>query len=58
MSAGVLIFDDTVNEADEIYVVVLSVFSANKPEMVDLQERNASVCRITDNDGKRYQTYT
>ena len=44
--------DDTINEADEVFVVLLEVVDAVDPNRVDLGVRNASLCRIGDDDRK------
>ena len=47
-----VVTDDTINEADEVFVVLLEFVDAVDPNRVDLSFRNASLCRIGDNDRK------
>ena len=42
--------DDMINEADEVFVVRLELVDALDPNRVDLDARDASLCRIGDND--------
>ena len=44
--------DDTINEADEVFVVLLELNATMDPNQVNLGARNASLCRIGDNDRK------
>ena len=46
------IFDDAINEAEEVFVVVLELVDAVNPGTVDLKEINATLCKILDNDRK------
>ena len=48
--------DDIINEANEVFVVRLELVTAVDPNRVDLTDRNASLCRIGDNDRKLEST--
>ena len=51
--APIHIFNDPVNEANEqVFVVQLHLISATNPGSVKLNIRQASSCRILDDDGK------
>ena len=51
--APIRIFNDAVNEANEqVFVVQLHLVSATNPGSVKLDTRQASLCRIIDDDGK------
>ena len=53
LSVPVAIVDDDVNEATEQdFAVVLKLSESINPERISLETRNASLCRISDNDGK------
>ena len=49
--------DDIINEADEVFVVHLELVDAVDPNRVDLGVRNASLCRIGDDD-RKFETVT
>ena len=52
--APICIFNDAVNEANEqVFVVQLHLVSATNPGSVKLDTRQASLCRIIDDDRKR-----
>lgn len=52
MTVSIPIFDDDVNEAEEqIFVIQLQLVSAVNKERITFT-RQASLCRIVDNDGK------
>ena len=47
------IVDDVINEArEQVFIVQLELISSVNSHSVDLALRSASLCRITDNDGK------
>lgn len=50
--AEIEIFDDEINEADEVFAVLLEVLTDVPVGQVDLLTRNASLCTIVDNDRK------
>ena len=50
LRTSVMLFDDDVNEAEEVFVVLLELVSAENPDKVDLSQRKASLCRIGDDD--------
>ena len=45
-----MVFDDDVNEVEEVFVVLLELVRAENPDKVDLSQRKASLCRIMDDD--------
>ena len=45
-----MVFDDDINEVEQVFVVLLELVSAENPDKVDLSQRNASLCRIMDDD--------
>ena len=49
---NISIFDDEIDEADEGFFVLLEVVDPAVAPFVDLSYRNASLCRIDDNDSK------
>ena len=49
---SIVIDDDVVNEADEVFVVLLELVSDVPADRVNLQVQNASLCRIEDDDRK------
>ncbi len=52
-----LIRDDKVDEADEeVFIVVLSVDESSLIAQTTLLGRKAALCRIQDNDGKKFCT--
>ncbi len=46
------LINDEINEGAEVFVVMLELVDAVDPDRVDLRVRNASLCRIGDNDRK------
>ncbi len=52
VQVSIPIIDDDINEGDEIFAVILELIDAVDPNRVDLNFRNASLCRIGDNDRK------
>ena len=52
MDHMIILTNDVINEADEVFVVHLEVVDAVDPNRVNLESRNASLCRIGDNDRK------
>lgn len=51
LSVPFRIFNDSINEPEEDFVVLLEIRDAVNPAAVNLDFRNASVCRIIDDDG-------
>ena len=51
-AVSIPITDDEINEPEEGFLLVLELVSAVDPSLVDLSARNASICRIQDNDRK------
>ena len=52
LGAPIPIFDDIVNEAEQMFIVELQLVSSINPATVDLSRRPVSLCRIADNDRK------
>ncbi len=52
MTFSVEIFDDDINEADQVFVLLLELMDATSPEFVDLAPRNACLVTIVDDDRK------
>ena len=53
MAAPIAIVDDFINEATEqVFVVQLQLNSSVNPDSIDLTTRQASLCRIIDDDSK------
>ncbi len=50
--------NDEINEGHEVFVVMLKLVDAVDPDRVDLSVRNASLCRIVDNDRKSICHYS
>lgn len=56
--AFIPITDDLVDEADEqVFVALIRVIESLDSDSVILTQRNVSLCRINDNDGKRFHYY-
>ena len=52
-AAPIAIIDDLINEATEqVFVVQLQLISSVNPGSIDLTTRQASLCRISDDDSK------
>ncbi len=56
VNVPIAITDDGINEAEEVFVVILELVAAQNPDKVDLNVRNVSLCTIGDNDRKYWQT--
>lgn len=53
ISVPVSIVDDDINEAPEqMFVVILKLVEGINQDRISLENRNSSLCRIVDNDGK------
>ena len=52
LSTPVIIYDDDIDEVDEVFAVRLEVVHAQNMDRVNIISRNASLCRIVDNDSK------
>ncbi len=46
------LIDDNINEGDEVFVVFVELVDAVDDSRVDFSIRNATLCRIGDNDRK------
>lgn len=53
LDMSLMIFNDNIDEVNEVFAVLLELVSAENPDKVNLSERNATLCRIVDDDGKR-----
>ena len=53
-SIFVPIVDDDINEASEFFVAIVELIDAVDPERVTFNQRSATLCEITDNDGKLF----
>ena len=53
-SVPIPIVDDLINEATEqVFIARLNLVDSLIPNLIDLTDRNATLCRIRDNDGKQ-----
>ena len=52
LDTSVMIVNDDIDEVNEVFAVLLELVSAVNPDKVFLDERNASLCRIVDDDGE------
>ena len=46
LSMSVMVVDDNIDEADELFAVLLVLVGAENPNRVDLSERNISLLQI------------
>ncbi len=53
MIFSVELFDDDINEAEHVFVLVLDLLDAFSPLDVDLTPRNGTLVVIVDDDGKQ-----
>ena len=59
VAAPIAIVDDLINEAiEQVFVVQLQLISSVNPGSIDLTVRQASLCRIIDDDSKCCLLYT
>ena len=52
LSTPVIIYNDDIDEIDEVFAVRLEVIHAQNMDRVNIMSRNASLCRIVDNDSE------
>ena len=52
LTLSVPVVDDNIDEADELFAVLLELVDAENPDRVDLSERNITLLRINDDDGE------
>ena len=52
LALSVMVFDDDIDEEDEVFAASLELVSAMNPRRVDLSERCFSLFRINDDDGE------
>ncbi len=46
--------EDNINEGDEVFVVFMELVGAVDDSRIDFSFRNATLCRIGDNDSESY----